>query len=128
MVPLIQSRVMGYLQLLLSLLSRTPGEQSPRCTVELDAVNDLDLPRELHHQQDTRVTFRVCSPLISEGEKYGFPIVNRSKALQIAFGATGTLAGIDKFFNLLADWSTHLSPIVLNTFPVTADVLMRAVG
>jgi hypothetical protein len=54
--------------------------------------------------------------------------VNRSKALQIAFGATATLAGIDKFFNFLADWSTYLSPLVLNIVPVSADVFMRVVG
>lgn len=55
-------------------------------------------------------------------------LAHRSKALQIAFGATAMLAGLDKFFNLLTDWSSYLSPLVLSIVPVSADVLMRAVG
>ena len=49
-------------------------------------------------------------------------------ALRYGIGLTATLAGIDKFFNLLADWSTYLRPLVLNFVPVSADLLMRAVG
>ena len=55
-------------------------------------------------------------------------LVNRSKALQLALGATATLAGLDKFFNLLADWPTYLSPFVANTLPISADALMQVVG
>ncbi len=55
-------------------------------------------------------------------------LANRTTALQIAFGAMATLAGLDKFFNLLADWPTYLSPLVVTTLPVSADVLMRTVG
>lgn len=55
-------------------------------------------------------------------------LANRMRALQIALGATATLAGVDKFFNLLVDWSTYLSPLVANILPVSADVLMRMVG
>jgi uncharacterized membrane protein YphA (DoxX/SURF4 family) len=55
-------------------------------------------------------------------------LATRSKVLQIAFGMTATLAGLDKFFNLLADWPTYLSPLVLNIVPLSADLLMRAVG
>ena len=55
-------------------------------------------------------------------------LVNRSTALQIALGATATLAGLDKFFNLLTDWSSYLSPLVLNIVPVSAELLMRMVG
>ena len=55
-------------------------------------------------------------------------LVNRSKALQLALGATATLAGLDKFFNLLADWPTYLSPFVANMVPISADVLMQIVG
>jgi hypothetical protein len=39
-----------------------------------------------------------------------------------------TLAGLDKFFNLLADWSVYLSPVVTTVLPVSADLLMRIVG
>ena len=55
-------------------------------------------------------------------------LANRTTALQIAFGATAVLAGLDKFFNILAEWSTYLGPLVLNIVPVSADVLMRMVG
>ena len=47
-------------------------------------------------------------------------------ALRIAFGATAFLAGLDKFFNLLADWERYVSPLA--TQFVSAPVLMRAVG
>jgi hypothetical protein len=32
------------------------------------------------------------------------------QALRIAFGLTETHAGLDKFFNVLADWSAYVSP------------------
>ena len=31
-------------------------------------------------------------------------------ALRVALGAAAFLAGLDKFFNLLADWPAYLSP------------------
>ena len=32
------------------------------------------------------------------------------QALKVAFGVVPFLAGLDKFFNLLADWPRYLSP------------------
>ena len=32
-------------------------------------------------------------------------------SLRIGLGAAAFLAGLDKFFNLLADWKTYISPI-----------------
>jgi hypothetical protein len=52
----------------------------------------------------------------------------RARALQIVFGLTATLAGLDKFFNVLADWSTYISPLAVQLLPVSADVFMYAVG
>lgn len=46
--------------------------------------------------------------------------------LRIAFGATAFLAGLDKFFNLLAQWETYASPLITNF--VSAGVLMRVAG
>lgn len=52
----------------------------------------------------------------------------RVTALQIAFGVTATLAGLDKFFNLLADWSTYVSPTAAQLLPVSAATFMHGVG
>jgi uncharacterized membrane protein YphA (DoxX/SURF4 family) len=49
-------------------------------------------------------------------------------ALRIALGATAFLAGLDKFFNLLADWPVYLSPLVQRTIPATPQAFMYFVG
>ena len=38
------------------------------------------------------------------------------------------LAGLDKFFNLLAKWTIYLNPLVLRVVPVAPETFMRAVG
>lgn len=50
------------------------------------------------------------------------------KLLYFGFIAAPILAGLDKFFNLMTNWSVYLSPVVLKIFPVSAFVFMRAVG
>ena len=52
----------------------------------------------------------------------------RVTALQIAFGVTATLAGLDKFFNLLANWSAYVSPAAAQLLPVSAATFMHVVG
>lgn len=52
----------------------------------------------------------------------------RGQALRLAFGLTATLAGLDKFVNLLADWSTYVSPLAAQLLPVSPDVFMYVVG
>jgi len=49
-------------------------------------------------------------------------------ALRLALGATAFLAGLDKFFNLLADWPGYLSPLAVQLLPVSAESLMHVVG
>jgi hypothetical protein len=39
-----------------------------------------------------------------------------------------TLAGIDKFFNLLVDWSSYVSPVAAQLLPFSTDVFMWIVG
>jgi hypothetical protein len=39
-----------------------------------------------------------------------------------------TLAGIDKFFNLLVDWSSYVSPVAAQMLPFSTDVFMWIVG
>jgi hypothetical protein len=53
---------------------------------------------------------------------------SRTAALRVAFGLTATLAGLDKFFSVLADWSTYVSPLAADLLPVSADTFMYAVG
>ena len=48
--------------------------------------------------------------------------------LRIAFGLTATLAGLDKFFNILADWGSYVSPPALRLLPFQVSVLMGIVG
>ena len=39
-----------------------------------------------------------------------------------------TLAGLDKFFNLLTDWGMYLSPTVATLLPVSPSAAMAVVG
>jgi len=47
-------------------------------------------------------------------------------ALRVVLGAAAFLAGLDKFFNLLADWPAYLSPLAV--VPMSASALMHIVG
>ena len=49
-------------------------------------------------------------------------------ALRVALGAAAFLAGLDKFFNLLADWPGYLNPIAAQMLPVSATSFMHLVG
>ncbi len=49
-------------------------------------------------------------------------------ALRAGIGATAFLAGLDKFFNLLADWPGYLSPIAAQLLPISAASFMHIVG
>jgi len=49
-------------------------------------------------------------------------------ALRIGLGLGPIIAGIDKFFNILADWSMYLSPLATKVVPVSAPTFMHMVG
>ena len=49
-------------------------------------------------------------------------------ALKIGLGAVPFLAGLDKFFNLLANWTDYLNPLVLRVVHVDPTTFMRGVG
>ena len=49
-------------------------------------------------------------------------------ALRIGFGAAPFLAGLDKYFNLLARWEQYLNPLVLRVIPVSAATFMHTIG
>jgi uncharacterized membrane protein YphA (DoxX/SURF4 family) len=49
-------------------------------------------------------------------------------ALRVVLAAAAFLAGLDKFFNLLADWPAYLSPPATHVVPMSASALMHIVG
>ena len=49
-------------------------------------------------------------------------------SLKIALGLGPFLAGLDKFFNLLTNWTDYLNPVALQYVPVDAVTFMRCVG
>jgi uncharacterized membrane protein YphA (DoxX/SURF4 family) len=51
-----------------------------------------------------------------------------AQILRVTFGLTAMLAGLDKFFNILADWQSYISPLALQILPVSPSVLMGVVG
>jgi hypothetical protein len=50
------------------------------------------------------------------------------RVLQVAIGLTATLAGLDKFFNILADWGAYVSPAIASALPVSVGTFMASVG
>ena len=55
-------------------------------------------------------------------------IVTARGALRLAIGLMATLAGLDKFLNLLADWPSYVAPIAAHMLPVSTHTFMYAVG
>jgi hypothetical protein len=49
-------------------------------------------------------------------------------ALRVTLGAAAFLAGLDKFFNLLADWPGYLSPLAAHLLPISSATFMHVVG
>jgi uncharacterized membrane protein YphA (DoxX/SURF4 family) len=49
-------------------------------------------------------------------------------ALRVGLGAAALLAGLDKFFNVLADWPGYLSPIAAQILPLSPSSSMHVIG
>ena len=49
-------------------------------------------------------------------------------ALRLGLGLGPFLAGLDKFFNFLAQWDMYLSPVATKVLPVSGTTFMRIVG
>jgi hypothetical protein len=49
-------------------------------------------------------------------------------ALRLTYGLVPLLAGLDKFFGLLANWDSYLAPALAGFLPVSAGAFMRAAG
>lgn len=50
------------------------------------------------------------------------------RALRFGLGLSAFLAGLDKFFNILANWEAYLSPLATSVVPLSPATLMRGVG
>ena len=55
-------------------------------------------------------------------------LIAPATALRIALGLMATLAGLDKFFNLLADWPAYVAPVAAQLSPLSPVGLMGVVG
>lgn len=49
-------------------------------------------------------------------------------SLRVVLGAAAFLAGLDKFFNVLADWTAYLSPLAAGVLPIAPASFMHVVG
>jgi uncharacterized membrane protein YphA (DoxX/SURF4 family) len=49
-------------------------------------------------------------------------------SLRLVYGLIPIVAGLDKFTNLLTDWTQYLSPLVVSALPVSPATFMGAVG
>ena len=49
-------------------------------------------------------------------------------ALKIGLGVGPIIAGTDKYFNKLTDWTMYLSPLATKIVPVSASTFMHVVG
>jgi uncharacterized membrane protein YphA (DoxX/SURF4 family) len=48
--------------------------------------------------------------------------------LRLVYGLVPIVAGLDKFTNLLTDWKSYLSPLVVRALPFSPQVFMSAIG
>ncbi len=51
-----------------------------------------------------------------------------ARVMRIAVGLMATLAGLDKFFNILVDWSSYVSPTAAHLLPTSPHAFMGVVG
>jgi uncharacterized membrane protein YphA (DoxX/SURF4 family) len=49
-------------------------------------------------------------------------------ALRIALGLVAFLAGLDKFFNILTDWSQYVSPLAERLLPISVGAFLGVIG
>jgi uncharacterized membrane protein YphA (DoxX/SURF4 family) len=50
------------------------------------------------------------------------------QALRVAYGVVPIVAGLDKFTNLLTDWTRYLHPLVEKILPISGSTFMHVVG
>jgi hypothetical protein len=65
---------------------------------------------------------RVVVPVVANPGYQAFLI------LRTGFTVAPIIAGLDKFANLLADWTKYLAPVIPNTLGIAPETFMRGVG
>ena len=48
--------------------------------------------------------------------------------LKLTFTVVPIVAGLDKFFNILCDWTNYINPMVLDILPFSGETFMMIVG
>jgi hypothetical protein len=56
------------------------------------------------------------------------PVYQAYLVLYVGFAALPILAGLDKFFHLLANWDQYLAPVAARLLPVSGHTFMQVVG
>ena len=67
-----------------------------------------------------------ASPALEKG--WSDPTYQAYRALQVGFIAAPVLAGLDKFFGLMTDWTQYLWPPVANVLGLSPAAFMGVVG
>ena len=82
--------------------------------------------------QKTVVFYRTTEApgtiIVQSDQRYLYVVQPGGRALRYGIGLTATLAGLDKFFNLLANWSSYVSPLAARVLPVSTGSFMHIVG
>lgn len=60
-------------------------------------------------------------------ERVDGPALQAYRILHIAFTIAPIVAGVDKFTNLLVDWTQYLAPVVANIIPATTFMMVVGV-
>ncbi|MBT1695338.1 hypothetical protein KK083_00530 [Fulvivirgaceae bacterium PWU4] len=69
----------------------------------------------------------MITSAISAGAKHS-EISRLHLILKLTYGLVPVVAGLDKFTNLLTDWSKYLNPDLLQVLPFDASTFMMIVG
>ena len=76
----------------------------------------------------TDVTSGGLATLFSWRQQMDTRLNGTVTALRLAIGLMATLAGLDKFFNLLANWEAYIAPIAQQFLPISARAFMGVAG
>lgn len=55
-------------------------------------------------------------------------LVSIFTVLKLTFTILPIVAGIDKFFNILCDWTQYINPMILDVIPLSGSAFMMVVG
>jgi hypothetical protein len=88
----------------------------------------LAYPKFQYLSERMRYTMSTSALVQSPDVVRSRPTLQAFQILHIAFTVAPIIAGLDKFTNLLVDWSSYLSPLALAVLPMSGDTFMYIVG